>query len=102
VNTSIPETVERALDELAETLEQLTYARNAIGDATHHALATEQLLLELRAATDSVERTYDPETEEVSYVLPTGEAYRSQRRRRIRVAAGVAVIILLAVVLAVV
>ncbi|WP_053205834.1 hypothetical protein [Jiangella muralis] len=94
-NDSVPDLVERALDELAEAMDRLVDARNAVANVTHHAIATNELLLQLRAATDSVGQTHDPETEEVSYVLPTGEAYRSQRRRRMELALAVAVIVIL-------
>lgn len=97
---AIPELVEQALDELAETLEEMRVARNAIADGTVRALATEQLLLHLRQATNSVELTEHPA--EVNMVLPTPEWLANRRRRHIRTAVCVAVIILLAVVVAVV
>jgi CO/xanthine dehydrogenase FAD-binding subunit len=97
---AIPELVEQAIDELAETLEEMRVARNAIADGTVRALATEQLLLQMRAATNSVERTEHPD--EVNLVLPTPEWLANRRRRHIRTAVCVLVIVLLAVVLAVV
>lgn len=99
-NQPIPELVERAFDELAEVVDQLRIARNGVADATHFALRAEDVLTELRAATNSVELTEHPD--EANLVLPTPEWLTNRRRRRIRVAVCVAVIVILAVALAVV
>ncbi|RIQ21275.1 hypothetical protein DY240_15750 [Jiangella rhizosphaerae] len=91
---------------MAEVTEHLRVIRNAAGDGMHHALATEQLLLQLRQATNSVELTDHPD--EVNLVAPRPAdgsaklAEPSERRRRIRVAFAVAVIIVLALAVAVV
>ena len=107
----IGELVERAMDELDLMTDELTATRNAAAEATHHMIATREILIQLRETTHSAETTWH--AEDVSYVTPHGAGFRIARqpgyaliaypsRRQLAVAAWIVAVVLLVVVVAVV
>ena len=110
----VPRLIEDAFDHMDRVFDHLAEARNAIAEgkyatdqATHEALAMRDLMLELRAATDSFKRTRDEQSGEINIVAPTaavigGFTNSATRQRRITVAVCVLVILILVVALAVV